>query len=335
MTDIFRAKHPTAKVFTWYGHQGKQASRLDKFFTPIDLPCQVSSEFFPYSDHKTVSLVVSLETAGATSGKSYWKLNVSVLEHESYRGRIRELLTDCRTLRPAFDTAGEWWADIKRRIKVVTTKHCSLVKASSTAEEADIRTSLEKETDLIKVSVLKEKLKSLEYNRFQALRARARFRKDKFDEKCTPFFYNRIRERRAQKSVTKIKAPSGKVETTTKGILKTFHDFYTNLYKKAPYDAPTQERILRCTTERQSATVGNNDLSVLKLTPDNLRHSVFSSKTGSTPGPDGLPAEFYRVFFDDLADILLGVYVEIATTGCIPRSMLEAITILIPKQETH
>ncbi|KAF6018458.1 hypothetical protein EB796_023231 [Bugula neritina] len=115
--------------------------------------------------------------------------------------------------------------------------HCSLVKASSTAEEADIRTSLEKETDLIKVSVLKEKLKSLEYNRFQALRARARFRKDKFDEKCTPFFYNRIRERRAQKSVTKIKAPSGKVETTTKGILKTFHDFYTNLYKKAPYDA--------------------------------------------------------------------------------------------------
>ncbi|KAF6029435.1 hypothetical protein EB796_012263 [Bugula neritina] len=131
--------------------------------------------------------------------------------------------------------------------------------------------------------------------------------------------------------VTKIKAPSGKVETTTKGILKTFHDFYTNLYKKAPYDAPTQERILRCTTERQSATVGNNDLSVLKLTPDNLRHSVFSSKTGSTPGPDGLPAEFYRVFFDDLADILLGVYVEIATTGCIHRSMLEAITILIPK----
>jgi len=111
------------------------------------------------------------------------------------------------------------------RIKAMTTKHCSLVKTSRNAEEADIRSSLLKETDS-EVSVLMEKLKSLEYNRLRVFRARARFRKDKFEERCTPFFFNRIRERRAQKTVTMIKAPSGKVETTTKGILKTFHDLY-------------------------------------------------------------------------------------------------------------
>ena len=50
-----------------------------------------------------------------------------------------------------------------------------------------------------------------------------------------------------------------------------------------------------------------------------------------TPGPDGLTAEFYKTFCDILSDILLELYEEVSE-GIIPRSMTEAVTVLIPKE---
>ena len=50
-----------------------------------------------------------------------------------------------------------------------------------------------------------------------------------------------------------------------------------------------------------------------------------------TPGPDGLPAEFYKVFFPDLDDILIDVFNEVMATNVKPLSMQCAVTVLLPK----
>ena len=52
-----------------------------------------------------------------------------------------------------------------------------------------------------------------------------------------------------------------------------------------------------------------------------------------TPGPDGLPAEFYKVFFPDLYDILIDVVNEVMATNVKPLSMQCAVTVLLPKGE--
>ena len=52
---------------------------------------------------------------------------------------------------------------------------------------------------------------------------------------------------------------------------------------------------------------------------------------GKSPGTDGFPAEFYKVFWIDLKDILLSCYVAAFRTGKMSISQRRGIITLIPK----
>ena len=97
----------------WFNHQATQASRLDCVFVPSKLLENTFAEFFPYSDHKFVHCFLAIETNASNHGKSYWKLNNSILSDKYFREKVVEVLNDSRTLRPAFASTGEWWDDVK------------------------------------------------------------------------------------------------------------------------------------------------------------------------------------------------------------------------------
>ena len=73
----------------------------------------------------------------------------------------------------------------------------------------------------------------------------------------------------------------------------------------------------------------NNEFAINRET---LKHIVSSMKNNKTPGMDGLTAEFYKFFFDDIQDILVEVYTEINTKITVPKSMTKAVTTVIPKK---
>lgn len=56
---------------------------------------------------------------------------------------------------------------------------------------------------------------------------------------------------------------------------------------------------------------------------------------GKSPGPDGLGAEFYKSFKDQIAPLLLRVFSEAYRLKALPPSFLCTHTILIPKCEDH
>ena len=133
------------------------------------------------------------------------------------------------------------------------------------------------------------------------------------DEKCSSFFYERLKERQVKKD--------------NNNITRVFQSFYKDLYTTNKQCNPHfQTQILHRVSPKG---LENNEFAVNRET---LKHIVSSMKNNKTPGMDGLTAEFYKFFFDDIQDILIEVYTEINTEQTVPKSMTKAVTTVIPKK---
>ncbi len=51
------------------------------------------------------------------------------------------------------------------------------------------------------------------------------------------------------------------------------------------------------------------------------------------PGPDGIKAEFYKIFIHELIGLLFDVYTKFIDSGTIPNSITNATIILLYKKE--
>ena len=140
LSDAYKSNPGSTKNdFTWYSPSSSTASRLDRFYVPVSSLSSVDSDFFPYTDHKIVHCSLELTDKGVNPGKSYWKLNNSVLHDDKYLKLIKDLIADSKTLRLAFDKASDWWDDLNERIKKVTIKHCAIKKRESEQVEYEIK----------------------------------------------------------------------------------------------------------------------------------------------------------------------------------------------------
>lgn len=327
LVDTYRAEFPEGSELTWIGHQGSQGSRIDKFFIPGNLKTETEIHVFPYSDHKTLTCSVKSDAQCEDLGKSYFKLNTSVLNDDSYKTIIRDLLEDSRTVRDLFDSTPEWWDEVKRRIRSASVAYCSKRKKRDKSDELYLREKLKNERDEVKAMSLKSELKKVCDRRLDALAVRARSQFDNESEKPTAYFYSKIRGRREKNNISAVVNGRNEIQKDTRGILNAFESFYRNLYAKVECDTQVQEDILAGSELRKKRKIETEPF----FKKDCLCSTVGEFKNNKTPGPDGLPAEFYKTFFPEVYDILIDVFNDILLNNNIPLSMQCAVTVLLPK----
>ena len=126
---------------------------------------------FPYSDHKVLTCTIRSDIQGVEQGKSFWKLDASVLKDDKYRKVIRDLLEESRTIRDLFSSHAEWLDEVKVRLRAASIAHCSTEKRCERAQESYLKS---KETDSEKICLLKNDLKEICDRRLDALAVRAR-----------------------------------------------------------------------------------------------------------------------------------------------------------------
>lgn len=73
------------------------------------------------------------------------------------------------------------------------------------------------------------------------------------------------------------------------------------------------------------------DALMLPITLEELSTIVRRMKSGSSPGPDGLPTEFYKTFWPELGPILVKLFNRFLSTGDLPQSFRESRIVLLPK----
>ena len=100
---------------------------------------------------------------------------------------------------------------------------------------------------------------------------------------------------------------NGKIITAQDEIINELKCFYEKLYMKDDSTGNKLETELLFTNELNITQIGDELKSICdeEITEDELTKAVTTSKGGSSPGPDGLPVEFYRCFWDDLKGLFL------------------------------
>ena len=70
------------------------------------------------------------------------------------------------------------------------------------------------------------------------------------------------------------------------------------------------------------------------LTETECLSSLKQMTDSKTPGTDGLPAEFYKLFWSDISDALISALNFVYDTGKLPITQRRGLIKLIPKKET-
>jgi hypothetical protein len=148
-----------------------------------------------------------------------------------------------------------------------------------------------------------------------------------YGEKSNKFFLNLNKCRQNQKLISEIK--NG--ETTAKGqekVTSTIADFYKQLYKKNEVQNETDDNDFykHCPklTSEQKAFMDEH------LTLNDLWNALATCQD-SSPGPDGISYGIYKKLWDITGPIILNSWNHSLETGIMPRSHLESVITILPK----
>lgn len=76
---------------------------------------------------------------------------------------------------------------------------------------------------------------------------------------------------------------------------------------------------------------GNRSSCEMDLTMEELDMIIQKAPLNKSPGPDGLPFEFYRTFWQDINKLVLEVFKDCIKKGELTESMKQGLITLIPK----
>ena len=112
------------------------------------------------------------------------------------------------------------------------------------------------------------------------------------------------------------------------------HDFFSNIFSKPPIRNENITRS-RAKISRVRAKVVASSLSQqfdAPITLSELSDAIQGLANGKTPGPDGLPNEFYKSFSELLCPFLLRIWQETMFHGSLPASVNSGVIKLIHKR---
>ena len=150
-------------------------------------------------------------------------------------------------------------------------------------------------------------------------------------EKPSKFLYNLEKTKQRHKTISDIRTNDGTLTNEPGNILLSLKTYYKSLFTKTELCKNSKSYVLSHINE----TLGDDENKVLnmRLTKKELISVLFMFENGKSPGCDGLPAEFYKTFWQDLGDDFeeLANHILFTEKQTTP-SMRKSIISLIPKQ---
>ena len=335
LRDIWRSHNETKKEYSWYklGAVNK-ASRLDFALVSGGLDQSIKTcTYIPniMSDHR--AFYMALDTSNFERGCGYWKLNCNLLAEKDYITHVNKEVDLCLDMLEE-KTFTEAWEIIKTRVKKSSIEYSKkrtsmdrliIAELSEKIDEYESNLPLSPEQDKL-LQETKADLEGKQIERVKGLIFRSKVRWVEGGEKNTKYFYALEKARYNAKTCYKLIDDENREISKPAEILKLQKDFYTDLYSE---DKEVKFNLFNSYNIYVPEAIKMNQDE--QITMSELEIAIKGMNNNKTPGSDGLPIEFYKVFWQKIKWVFFGMMIETFDQELLHKTARSGILNLIPK----
>ena len=301
--ESFRTLYPNHRVFSWQNETKNIKSRIDRIYMSKqfnDGLIEAGYNIWNLSDHAIHSLTFMLKESDR-KGTGYWKCNVKLLNNDEVKTEISKLFVEAQNM---FDTdCHQWWEFCKVKIKDIIIRQSRIynklqIKQFKKLQE---KLSLYKDMDIVipgefKVEIdnINQEITDILTHKAEGAKIRSKILNLEKNEKPNKFFLQTEKKNKVRHDIQKLVNDKGDIHTNNEDILELCKEFYQNLYKAENIDDSLVKYFLE-----DIPKLNEMDKNICEglITYDECISAIKEMKDGKSPGIDGLPAEFYKIYF--------------------------------------
>lgn len=336
-------RHPDKRQYTCHSATYASFSRIDLIYTTDSLLSWIQDvEILPrgISDH--APLLLKLQT-DLPMGTALWRLSGFWITDESVAPLVEgelgvywalnEGTVPPPVLWDAFKayTRGQYKTAIGKvrkdtRLALEEAERKVLLLENNYVHTKDVLTydamqSLHREISLMRIETTKKQLLAQSQRIFEQ------------GEKTGRLLAWLARERSSSLHIVHIRDDTGVLRSDPIGINDQFARYYEHLYtSKATFTRESLQTFLNQIEFPQLSDEARNTLDA-PITVKEVQAAVESLQSAKTPGPDGLPAEFYKTNSELLVPKFHNLLLTMLQEGCLPPSMSEVVIVVIAKPD--
>ena len=314
LVDVWRAKNPNSKRYTWRSNNPLVQTRLDYWLISATLMYNVTDcEIKPSikSDHCLISLAIS-RNLNTKKGPGLWKFNSSLLQNDDYVQMMTVKFTYWDKEYSNMQNKNLKWDIIKSLIRIETKKFSKKLARQNKDAESELYERLQHimvkldvhqtESLLTEYQTIQNQLEILNSAKAQGAKIRAKVDWVADSERCTAYFLNLEKQHGKMASISRL-VENGKEVKTHNEILEMLKCFYSDLYSKNNSLDPNNYKAFLNNNvpklSQSSAALCEEPISYKKI-----QMAIKNLKSNKSPGTDGLTTEFYIFFYEKIKSYL-------------------------------
>lgn len=339
LKDAWEVLNPTTVEYTYVTATSR--SRIDRIYISTDLQRSLLKvETIPvyFSDHSTFLACINLSAQPTRRFKNQWTLNISLLNEDDLEEELSAAWELCLRSVERHPSTLDWWT---KRAKPKLRRVCMQYSARRNRElkhTMEFYYSILRELyERANVStpriedIRKTKAKLLTLKRMQLQGLKIKSKAKSVSEEETASLYHLLRHARNRRAnfIEEIQTEDGTRLTTQQEILNEVSRHYEELYSENQIHEETLDDftsiIESCLSDEE------NDELLSPVTKDDVHDIIRTSPQKKSPGPDGLPVEFYKRYWNIVSDRMTLIANEILDGKMVPAEFKECKIVLIPK----
>ena len=335
LKDIWRVRYEDTREYSWRKSGNINiASRIDLALVSSGLDQKI--EYIQYlssikTDHRAIYMVVNIQ--GVERGTGFWKFNTSLLKNQNFLNNIEQELTKTLELTDQHDPCMRW-EKLKQRIKKAainfSKKQSSedkliIAQLSEKVNEYEARLPLS-ETEYKLLEETKAELEERIMERTKGIMFRSKARWYEEGEKNTQYFFALEKAKYNAKTCYKILKQDGTQIIEPQQILDEQRKFYKQLYSEDQEVRFSMQNTFGVTVSKEKRKLQN-----IQITVEDIKMAIKTMNNNRTPGEDGIPIDFYKVFWNKLQSPFYEMVMEVYNQKILHPSARKGILNLIPK----